>query len=117
MNQYKEEELVAGSPPESRITHNFILTVIMFVWFVWGLMWIMAWIFGLWCFAYNGTFMQNWVGLLTAILMGPFYWIYYVYTDGYCVSGSRKQQVQSQIRKNIQIIGKKLKKKSNKKRV
>lgn len=104
MNQQKEEEILTEPSP---VFNNVAMTIL----FVWALMGILAFITSLVCFAYNGTFMQNWVGFLTAIVMGPFYWIYYTYSDGYCTSGSRKQQVQSQIRKRVQIIKKKLNKK------
>ena len=106
MNQQKEEEVVVFAGPSST---SKIAVVIMFIWALLG---ILAFITSLVCFAYDGSFMQNWVGFLTAIIMGPFYWIFYAYSDGYCASGSsRRQQVQKQILTKVKQVKRKLGKK------
>lgn len=57
----------------------------VFVAFLWVMLGVLGFLTSAVCFAYNGTFMQNWVGLLTAITMGPFYWFYFAMVgDGYC---------------------------------
>ena len=105
MNQQKEEEIVAFAEPSS--TSKIAVVIV----FVWALLGFLAFITSLVCFAYDGSFMQNWVGFLTAIVMGPFYWIFYAYSDGYCTSGNRRQQVQKQILKGVKQAKRKLGKK------
>ena len=110
MNRQKEEEIVFTEP--SRTTSGFAAIVII----VWALLGILAFIFSLVCFAYDGSFLQNWVGFLTAIVLGPFYWIFYTYSDGYCTSGGRRQQqIKAQIVGKVQALKKKLAKKSGRK--
>ena len=106
MNQQKEEEVVMFAEPSS--TSKIAVVIV----FVWALLGVLGFITSLVCFAYDGSFMQNWVGFLTAIVMGPFYWIFYAYSDGYCTSGSRRQQVQKQILKKVKQVKRKLGKKS-----
>lgn len=105
MNQQKEEEVVVFAEPSS--TSKIAVVIV----FVWALLGFLAFITSLVCFAYDGSFMQNWVGFLTAIVMGPFYWIFYAYSDGYCTSGNRRQQVQKQILKKVKQVKRKLGKK------
>lgn len=109
MNQQKEEEVVVFAEPSST---SKVAAIIVFIWALLG---ILAFITSLVCFAYDGSFMQNWVGFLTAIVLGPFYWIFYAYSDGYCKSGSRKQQIQGQILKKVKQVKRKLGKKLQKK--
>lgn len=105
MNQQKEEEVVVFSEPSSTSK------TAMLILFIWALLGVLAFITSLVCFAYDGSFMQNWVGFLTAIVLGPFYWIFYAYSDGYCTSGNRRQQVQRQVLKRVKQVKRKLGKK------
>lgn len=95
MNQRKEEDVLVLN--ERRDTSGAkIAALIVFVWMLLG---VLAFITSLVCFAYDGSFMQNWVGFLTALILGPFYWIYYAYVGGsYCKSGGNRQQLIRQIK-------------------
>lgn len=104
MNQKEEEEVVYVN---EKATHPSM--IIMIVLFIWALLGLLAFITSIVCFAYDGSFMQNWVGFLTSMILGPFYWIYYLYVDpSYCSkSGGRKQQFQKKFIKKSKS-GKKL---------
>lgn len=94
MNQNEEEiTLKENITPPS--------TIAMIIVFIWALLGLLAFVASLVCFAYDGSFMQNWVGFLTSMVLGPFYWIYYAYSDpSYCSkSGGRKLQLQKKISK------------------
>lgn len=108
MNQQQEELVVTG---EKKSTASTVATVIIFIWMLLGLL---AFVTSIVCFAYDGSFMQNWVGFLTAIVLGPFYWIFFTYSDGYCKSGA-KQQLQSRIKQVKQFTKKSFGKKGKKK--
>lgn len=76
-------------------------TIVVLVAFIWALLGLLAFVTSVVCFAYNGTFLHNWVGFLTSIVLGPFYWIYYAYADPtYCSKSSgRKLAIQKKFTK------------------
>jgi hypothetical protein len=111
MNQGNVEEIVVVRENDTD-TASKVAIVIVFIWMLLG---ILAFIFSLVCFAYNGTFMQNWVGFITAIVMGPFYWIYYFNAGDYCSSASRQQILQRQIIRKVRQVKKKFGKKTQRK--
>lgn len=77
------EELVLIEDENKKATRGD--GVIAFLVILWVLMGILGFFTSIFCFAYNGSFMQNWIGLLTAVTLGPFYWIYFAFAgDQYC---------------------------------
>lgn len=87
----RTEEKIILIVPEETVTPCW--SIAMIIMFVWALLGILGLATSLTCFAYEGTFMQNWVGFLTSIVLGPFYWIYFVYGDpSYCSSKKSLQQ-------------------------
>jgi hypothetical protein len=55
---------------------------------VWGVVGFAAFITSLVCVGYSGTFGQKVIGLLLALIFGPFYFIYYGFSKTYCSSNS-----------------------------
>ncbi len=59
----------------------------MFI-FLFSIIWLLAGIIGfimsLVCCFYNGTTTDKFVGILLAWILGPFYWLYYIYNSNYC---------------------------------
>lgn len=51
---------------------------------VWAVLGFGAFIMSLVCFSKKGTGDGNVVGLLLAIFLGPFYWLYYLGSGTYC---------------------------------
>lgn len=91
MNQ-KEEEIVLIQQQKSNA--SVFAAIIVFIWMMLGLL---GFITSLVCFAYEGSFMQNWVGFLTSIVLGPLYWIYFLYAGGsYCKSNGNFQKTVNQ---------------------
>ena len=58
-----------------------LFIIIMILWVIGGLS---AFIMSILCFGYNSNPGDNIIGLVIAILVGPFYWIYYSYNKSYC---------------------------------
>jgi len=54
----------------------FILT-----WVIAGLL---AFIMSLICFAYTSSMSDKFLGLIVALSIGPFYWLYYIFNSNYC---------------------------------
>jgi uncharacterized membrane protein (DUF106 family) len=99
MNQSNNEELVLVQKQKN--TAGTVATIVVFIWMMLG---VLGFITSLVCFAYAGSFQQNWTGFLTAIVAGPLYWIYFLYAgDSYC-----KSQGKSQVRTTVQSITKKV---------
>ncbi len=66
---------------------SIIFSLIFIVWIVTG---ILAFITSLFCFFFNGTISDKFLGLIIALIIGPFYWLYFIFNNtGYC---SRNQQ-------------------------
>ena len=57
------------------------LAILMGLWILVG---FIAFIMSIVCFGRSGTTEQHILGLLLAILFGPFYWIYYGMSKTYC---------------------------------
>jgi hypothetical protein len=60
-----------------------IIAIIIFV-VLWIGLGIAAFIMSLVCFGYSGTTAQHIIGVILAVLFGPFYWIYYAVSKTYC---------------------------------
>jgi hypothetical protein len=56
-------------------------------WSFWAVLGVAAFIMSLVCFSKKGTTSgQKVIGLLLAVFLGPFYWIYYAGSGSYCKS-------------------------------
>jgi peptidoglycan biosynthesis protein MviN/MurJ (putative lipid II flippase) len=56
----------------------FIITLI---WFITG---AVGFIMSLVCCFYNGSTADKFLGILLAWVLGPFYWLYFIYNSSYC---------------------------------
>ena len=52
--------------------------------FAWVLAGVLAFIFSITCVGFQGSFSQKALGLIIAMMFGPFYWIFYYFVPGYC---------------------------------
>ena len=79
---------------DQKLAYNSFVVFFVIIWVILGLMGLL---FSVVCFAYEGSFMQNWVGFLTAIVLGPFYWIYFAFADPtYCSTSKGDDSSQQQ---------------------
>ena len=51
---------------------------------IWALLGVAAFIASIVCFAKSGTLAEKVLGLILAIFIGPFYWLYFLFMKGYC---------------------------------
>ncbi len=58
-----------------------VVWIIVGIWFLLG---FIAFILSLTCFGKTGTLGEKFVGLLIALITGPFYFIYYAVMKDYC---------------------------------
>lgn len=59
-------------------------TVISIIVFIWAILGIAGFIMSLVCFGRSGSTSQHIIGLLIALFLGPFYWIFYFAVPDYC---------------------------------
>lgn len=102
----KEEELVIVQNQKSQA--GFLAGLIVFVWMMLG---VLGFITSLVCFAREGTFEEKWVGFLSSVVLGPLYWVYFMYASPtYCKSSMKPMQ---QLKKAAAMIKKPFSKKSS----
>lgn len=56
---------------------------------IWVLIGMIGFLMSLVCCFYNGTTTDKFVGILLAWVLGPFYWLYYIYNSSYCTRFDR----------------------------
>ncbi len=64
----------------------FTIGIILgFIYIIWVFTGILAFITSLICFAFHGTMSDKFLGLIIALVIGPFYWLYFIFNNtGYC---------------------------------
>lgn len=56
-----------------------------FIYIIWVFTGLLAFLTSLICFAFNGTISDKFLGLILALVIGPFYWLYFIFNNtGYC---------------------------------
>ena len=58
-----------------------LLLLIMIIWIFGGLA---GFITSIVCLFYNSKVEEKVIGLLASIIIGPFFWLYYIYSETYC---------------------------------
>lgn len=76
-----EDDNISNKSKNNLKTMGYFVFVFTLLWFITGLL---GWLMSIYCFKYNKTKIENVVGVLIAILLGPFYWLYYIYMQNYC---------------------------------
>ena len=51
---------------------------------IWGLIGFIGFIMSLVCYSKSGTLDEKIIGILIALVTGPFYFLYYIFNKGYC---------------------------------
>lgn len=69
----------------------FVYTLLGIAMFVWVIAGIAAFILSLICFGKSGSESQKLIGLLLAVIFGPFYWIYFMVSKNYCRGPIKKR--------------------------
>ena len=62
-------------------TMSIFLCIFTLIWFITGLL---GWLMSIYCFKYDKNRIENVIGILISTLLGPFYWLYYIYMQNYC---------------------------------
>ncbi len=77
---YEDNEVTTDNLSNSTLV--IIISIIFIIWFTTG---ILAFLTSLICFAFHGTISDKFLGLIIALIIGPFYWFYFIFNNtGYC---------------------------------
>ncbi len=69
----------------SNVSGFTIGVIIGFIYLIWLFTGVLAFITSLICFAFHGTMTDKFLGLIVALVIGPFYWLYFIFNNtGYC---------------------------------
>lgn len=83
--QPQEITTTHGIEHPTEIKYPIALLIFLSVWCILG---IAAFVYSLMCFGSSGTMVEKIIGLLLALFFGPFYFIYYKFSNTYCKSNS-----------------------------
>lgn len=82
----RREELERNREYEhSSTSSGFLLFIVILLW-IWVIAGLLAFIVSLVCFGFNGSIGDKFLGLIVAIIIGPFYWFYFIYNNNYCTT-------------------------------
>jgi len=78
--QYQNDEL------DAKVVGNFLagFSLIFFLLILWIIAGIIAFIMSLICFTRSGSTTDHFLGLIIALLFGPFYFLFFVFNKNYC---------------------------------
>jgi hypothetical protein len=77
-------EAVDKALKASFITFGIVYMFFSIFAFIWLIIGLVAFLASIVCMFYQGSPTDKAVGLLLAIITGPFYWLYYIYNMNYC---------------------------------
>ena len=61
---------------------GILIFLIVFIWMISG---VLGFIMAIICLFYNSPMEEKIIGLLASIILGPFFWLYYIYSNTYCM--------------------------------
>lgn len=75
---------------DSNDLNGLVIFILIIIW-VWIITGLLGFIASLVCFGFNGSISDKFLGLIIVLVIGPFYWLYFIFNSNYC---TRYPQVQ-----------------------
>ena len=66
----------------ANVTPLQVFSIILII--VWVLFGLAGFVMSLWCIGFTGNFGEKFIGVIIAILLGPWYWLYFYSVPSYC---------------------------------
>jgi len=85
-NREYEEYIRERDEREAKKVSTFgglIVFVVLIMW-LWVIAGLLGFLTSLVCFGFNGSISDKFLGLIIVLLIGPFYWLYFIYNSNYC---------------------------------
>ena len=64
--------------------NNIFMIFIFIILLIWWIAGLIGFLMSIVCCFYNGTTAEKFLGILLAWILGPFYWLYFIYNSSYC---------------------------------
>jgi len=80
-NNAKQGESTAA-PTIFAILFYIFVVIIILLWWISG---VVAFFMSLVCCFYSSSLNEKFLGIVIALVLGPFYWLYYIYNMNYCL--------------------------------
>jgi len=68
---------------QSSTEYGFVMFIVIILW-LWFIAGLLAFIVSLVCFGFNGSISDKFLGLIISLVIGPFYWFYFIFNNNYC---------------------------------
>ena len=68
---------------ESHGFYGLALFIFIIIW-IWIITGLLGFIASLVCFGFNGSVSDKFLGLIIVLVIGPFYWLYFIFNSSYC---------------------------------
>ena len=68
---------------QSSTAYGFVMFIVIILW-LWFIAGLLAFIVSLVCFGFNGSISDKFLGLIVSLVVGPFYWFYFIFNNNYC---------------------------------
>lgn len=103
---HQEEDVILVRDDNEKQGWTWSLSV--FLVSLWIILGLLARIWSVVCFGLEGSFQDKWLGFLTAMIMGPFYWLFYsLVPSDYCTIAKQKAQKKQQVKQQVKVQMKK----------
>jgi hypothetical protein len=77
------------------INISMFLIFMFIILLIWWLAGFVGFLMSIICCFYNGSTTDKFLGILMAWVLGPFYWLYFIYNSSYCARFNKPQIQQS----------------------
>lgn len=88
----KTKEIIETKVVETFSMFVIFMFIIVLIWWTAGLI---GFIMSLICCFYNGSTTDKFLGILIAWILGPFYWLFFIYNSSYCTRFNQQPVRQS----------------------
>jgi len=90
LEEWKKDKESHDKKKEKKIENTisaFAIFIIIFIW-VWFISGFFAFLASIICFGYYGSIADKFLGVIIVLIIGPFYWFYFIYNSKYCTKNS-----------------------------
>lgn len=85
----KEQEEEEKKAKSSVSALAIFIMIFIWVWFITG---FIAFLASIICFGFNGSIADKFLGVIIVLIIGPFYWFYFIFNSNYCTRSTPSLQ-------------------------
>jgi len=85
INYNDDDDDINFSNTNLSISFGIMWVIILILILIWSIGGLLAFIASIVCLFYQGSATDKAIGVILVVILGPFYWLYYIYNLNYCV--------------------------------